>query len=174
MSRATVKVSLPMRKSGGISAHCYTLPYGGDIARVYRMWVPDVSDIEIEVLSLQRGEASNGENMLHRPVLLVYLNSVLDWFDWMAPWRISDIVVGIDREATLMIEVEQEVPIDWSARHADEAYHSWLEKNPAAMSNEWLLYLSDRFERGQVTCAYSNCENPLVPGTRRCKKHQGE
>jgi len=174
MTRGTKIVQLEMPRAAGLSPHSYRMPWGSqEITATHRILVPGANDEEVTVLSLQHGECNAGvPDLLHRPVLLCYFNSVLTWFDWLTPGRGTSLVIGFDRERKPLVEVTQELPIDWPAHHADEAYHSWRREHPELPDAAWLEYLRARIAEGRISCKYSNCEEPLVPGTLVCAAHQ--
>jgi hypothetical protein len=133
--------------------------------------VPNWSDEDVTVLAIQRGEASNGTNLLVAPVKLVYLNRVLQWFRWADPGRQESLVLGID-QGPLMIRVTKELPTDWLAKHTDEAYAAWIKQNPGSPTEAWLEFLANRVNSGRVNCEVNDCYTPIVPGTARCAEHK--
>jgi len=168
-TRPTKTANIEANPCGGISKHSFRLR-AWDVVQVHRLWVPDKSD-NVTVLSLQRGEASNGTNLLLMPVKLLYLNNVLQWFRWADTERTDGFVIGLDQPGPLMMSVTKEAPIDWVGQHADEARASWFKENPGGTTDQWFAYLASRINEGRACCGMNQCFERAATGSAWCAEH---
>lgn len=149
-------------------ARRYSIQWGGfrsDVVKLHRFYVPGVDDADVVVTGVWRGM----ENHLLRPVALLYLNRLQEWFDWATLW---DSQIELDREHKLTMEITLKVGRPYLESKLDEAYRAWLKKYPHASAESWGAYAANHVRVGHVECEIGSCEKPIVPGTTCCDEHQ--
>ena len=112
---------------------------------------------------------SCSENLLLRPVQLTYLNLLQGWFSWGTMWGIE---IELAREAQLTMEVTMKGDRPYLESKLNEAYVAWLKRNPHGSPEAWGAYALQHVTEGRVECEISRCEEPVVPGSTCCPKHQ--